>query len=118
MIESLLIQFESIVFDLVPNFQYVGSVYAPTLALGLFLFFLYLYRTKIEDFEEKNVQTLSEEDENINNCDGCDCGEGGCKKIKKISIVYGTETGMKNLPNNFNLPIYDIHIIKIISSFQ
>ena len=107
MIESLLIQVESLVFELTPNLQYVGSVYAPTLALGLFLFFLALYRLKIENFEEKNVQTLSEEDEVSNNCDGCDCGEGGCNKIKKISIVYGTETGKNNLTNNFQL-IYNI----------
>ena len=98
MIESLLIQFESLVFELTPNLQYVGSVYAPTLALGLFLFFLALYRLKIENFEGKNVQTLSEEDEVSNNYDS---GEEGCNKIKKISIVYGTETGKKNLVKNF-----------------
>ena len=104
MIGSLLIQFESIVFEWVPNLQYVGSVYAPTLALGFFLFLLALYRLKIENFEEKNGQTLSEEyEDSINNCDGCDCGEGGCKKIKKISIIYGTETGMKNLKQRLTL---------------
>ena len=96
MIELLLIQFESLVFELTPNLQYVGSVYAPTLALGLFLFFLALYRLKIENFEGKNVQTLSEEYEVSNNYDS---GEEGSNKIKKISIVYGTETGKKNLAN-------------------
>ena len=59
---------------------------APTLVLGLFIFCLAFYRLKIEKYEDK-FQDLSINDveEKGSTCDPW--------KIKKISIIYGTETG-------------------------
>ena len=80
-----------------PTIPELSASLAPTLALGFFLFCLAFYRLKIEKYQDKVPSHSKNAEPEENSCDGC---EDGCKKIKKVQIVYGTETG------NFSSVIY------------
>ena len=80
---------------------FLGTVFAPTLALALFIFALAFYRYKIEKYDDKDEpkQAKQEETEEIETSrQNCQCGKkSSCSssdKIKRISIIYGTTTGM------------------------
>ena len=69
---------------------FIAPGFMPTLALGLFIFCLALYRYKIEKVEEPS-NSNSQDNEEIQeekNCQDC-----SCDKIKRVSILYGTTTG-------------------------
>ena len=85
-----------------PTIPELSASLAPTLALGFFLFCLAFYRLKIEKFQDKVPSHSKNAEPEENSCDGC---EDGCKKIRKVQIVYGTETG------NFS-------IIILVTSFK
>ena len=66
---------------------FLGSIWAPTLFLAIFISVLAFYRLKIEVTDDDKAAIVEEEVEK--NCGNCDC-----KKIKRISILYGTSTGI------------------------
>ena len=76
---------------------FIGTIFAPTFALALFIFGLAYYRYKIEKYEETpEPAPLLSKSEEAASCGNCACGKknGDCStKIKRLSILYGTTTG-------------------------
>ena len=75
---------------------FLGSVVAPTLFLGIFIFFLAWYRLKIEVTDDNKSPRVDEKEEGNDEeaCTDCSCGKNKCEKnIQRISIIYGTSTG-------------------------
>lgn len=86
-------------FEMAIILPVIGNLFgilAPGFALGLIVFLLAFYRLRIEKLPEDRLENHVVIEPSANEtCEDCQCGkEGGkCKKIKRLSILYGTTTG-------------------------